>query len=104
VVVASVIIRLSNLCPDLERVTLNRLPKDLVITEAVSEMLLACNRDPLQQFLVNSPVTKEACGVIYRLPRLSDLWVVIRGNTLLPPVALPNLISIDLVGYDDYLD
>jgi len=102
VMVASMITGLSTLCPDLECITLNNLPRDPVITEAVSEMLLACNQDTLRQFLVDSPLIEEAREVVYRLPKLSELWVVIQGNTLLPPVALPNLTSINLE-YDDYL-
>ena len=103
VVGASMIARLSTLCPDLECITLNSLPRDLSITEAVSEMLLACNRDTLQAFRVDSPLTEEAREVVYRLPRLSDLWVVIQGPTSLPTMALPNLTSID-VEFDDYFD
>ena len=102
-VVASVIIRLPMLCPDLERITLESLPRDPVITEAVSDMLLACNRDTLQWFCVDSPLTEEAREVVFQLPDLTDLWVVIQGRTLLPSVALPNLITID-VEYGDHLD
>ena len=56
VMVASTIAQFSLLCPNLERITilLNNLPRDPVITEAVSEMLLACNRDTLLQFVVSS--------------------------------------------------
>jgi len=103
VAVASTIARLSKLCPNLEYITLDRAPRDPVITEAVSEMLLACNRDTLQAFHVVSPLTMEAREVIYRLPRLTALWAVIRGPTSLPTIALPNLTSI-YVEYDDHLD
>ena len=41
--------------------------------------------------------------IAYKLSDLSDLSTVIQGCTLLPPVALPNLIPID-VEYDDFLD
>ena len=50
VLVASTIARLSTLCPDLESITLDSLPRDPVITEAASEMLLARNPDSLQAF------------------------------------------------------
>jgi len=56
VVVASTIVRLSKLCPDLESITLDDLPRDPIITEAVSEMLLACNRNTLPKFYVDSPL------------------------------------------------
>ena len=100
VVAASTIARLSTLCPDLEFVTLDSLPRDPIITKAASEMLLACNPDTLQAFRVDSPLTEEAREVVYRLPKLSRLWAVIRGSTSLPAVALPNLTMID-VEYDD---
>ena len=103
VVVASMIIRLSMVSPDLECITLNPLPRDPVITEAVSEMLLTCNRDSLEWFCVDSPLTDEAYEVILQLPELSVLWVAIQGCARVPPVALPNLSLIDLQ-YDDHLD
>jgi len=94
VAVGSTIARLSKLCPDLEFITLSHLPRHPVITEAVSELLLACNRDTLQGFQVVSPLTPEARDVVYRLPNLVGLWAVIQGPTSLPTVALPNLTSI----------
>ena len=100
VVVASMLARLSTLCPNLESITLHSLPSDPIITEAVSEMVLGCNRDALQTFRVDSPLTEEAREVVYRLPKLSRLWAVIRGPVSLPAVALPNLAMID-VEYDD---
>jgi len=103
VVTASMISRFSTLCPELMWINLNDLPRHSVITEAVSEMLLACNRNTLQGVYLDSPLTQEAREVIYRLPELSDLWVVIQGPTSLPTVALPNLTSID-VEYGDDLD
>ena len=102
-IIASTISRLSTLCPDLESISLNSLPRDSVITDAVSEMLLSCNPGTLREFLVGSPLTKEARGVVCQLPKLSALWVIIQGSTPLPPVALPNLTSI-AVEYDDHLD
>ena len=103
VMVASMITGLSMFCPDLECITLNDLPRDPIITEAASEMLLACNRGTLEWFYVDSPLTEEARNFVFQLPKLSGLWVVIQGHTPLPPVALPNLTTIDLQ-YDDHLD
>ena len=96
VMVASLIIKLSKLCPDLERITLDLLPRDPVITEAVSDLLLTCNRDSLQWFDADSPLTEEANEVVFQLPKLSELWVVIQGHTRIPPVALPELSSVVL--------
>lgn len=98
VMVASTIARFSLLCPNLECISilLSDLPRDPVITEAVSEMLLACNRDTLQRFMVNHPLTEEARRVLYQLPRLYHLSTVIQGPTSLPPVRLQNLVVISL--------
>ena len=98
-VIGFMIKRFSPLCPDLESITLNSLPRDLVVTEAVSEMLLACNRHTLKSFCVDSPLTEEAREVVCRLPRLSELWTIIHGSTPLPTVTIPNLSAID-VEYD----
>ena len=99
-VVASAINRVSSLCPNLGSITINPLPRDSMVTEAASEMLLACNRDTLKTFCVDSPLTEEAREVVYQLPRLSTLWTVIQASISLPTVALPNLTVID-VEYDD---
>ena len=101
--VASMIARLSKLCPDLKCITFGPLPRDPAITEVVSELLLSRNQDSLQYFRVDSPLTEEAREVVFRLPKLSALWVVIQGHTQIPSVALPNLIMID-IQYDDHLD
>ena len=103
VVIASMISRFSTLCPNLECITLHELPRDPVITEAVSEMVLACNRNTLRRFHVDSPLTEEAQQVVYRLPRLFSLWAVIQRPTSLPTVELPNLTRIDLE-YDHHLN
>ena len=103
VVVATIISRLSTLCLNLEWIILRDLPRDPVITEAVSETLLACNRDTLEVFCVDSPLTEEAQKVAYRLPRLSHLWTVIQGPTSLPTLALPNLTAMD-IEYDGDLN
>ena len=100
-IVASVITRLSTLCIGLGYITL-KLPEDPLIIEALSEMLLACNRDALQCFYVDSPLTKEARNVLFQLPKVSGLWAVFRGYTQLPPVVLPNLSLID-VEFDSHL-
>ena len=103
VMVASMIARLPTLCPDLESITLNDLPRDTAVTDAVSEMLITCNQDTLRRFCVDSPLTEEARKVVFQLPKLSELWTVVQGRALLPPVTLPNLTLIDLE-CDDHLD
>ena len=101
--VASMIARLPKLCPGLTYITFGPLPRDPVITKAVSELLLSCNQDSLRCFRVDSPLTEVAREVVFQLPKLSALWVVIQGHAQIPPVALPNIIMID-IQYDDHLD
>jgi len=88
------------LCPDLARITLQSLPRD---SGAVSEMLLACNRDSLRTLRVDSPLTEEAREIVYKLPRLTDLWpwAIIEESTSLPTVTLPDLTAIGVEFGDD---
>lgn len=102
-VIVPMVMRLPTLCPDMNEIGLDPLPRDPAITEAASEILLACKRDHLVAFLVDSPLTEEAREVVYRLPKLTSLCAVIEGRTLLPPVALPNLRDI-LLKFDGDLD
>ena len=98
-VIASVVITFPRLCPNLRKITLDDLPRDLMITTAVSGLLLASNRDTLRSFHVDSPLTEEAREVIYRLPDLRELSVVIEGDTSFPSVVLPNLVNLTIT-YD----
>ena len=91
VMVALTIARFPTLCPYIQCLLLDPLPQDPAMAEAVSEMLLACNRDTLQGFYVTCPLTEEARGVLYKLQNLLTLRTVIQGPTSLPPVTLPNL-------------
>ena len=93
---ASVIGRLSTLCPELEYIMLRDMERDPVITDAVSEMLLACNRETLKHFFVDSPLTEEAREALFQFPKLSELWLIIHENARLPPVSFPNLTMIDV--------
>ena len=102
IAVASTISRLSTLCPDLERISLIDLPRNSVITNAVSEMVLGCNPNSLRELHVESPLTEEAQEVVYHLPRLTSLWARFKGPTSLPTVALPDLTEIS-IGYKDDL-
>ena len=88
--VASVVTTLPTLCPDLQEIRLS-LPRDPIITAAVSGMVLVVNQNVLQVFHVDSPLTEEAKEVVYKLPNLRDLLVIIEGETSLPSVSLPNL-------------
>ena len=97
--VASTIVRLPILCPNIQSLVLHNLPRNSVIVEAVSEMLISCNRDTLRVFLARSPLTEEARGVLCELPKLRRLRTVFQGKTLLPPVTLPRLATIYVV-YD----
>jgi len=94
--VASFITILPTLCPDLRAITLRGLPKNLMVTTAVSEMLLVVNRNTLQEFDVGTLLTEEASEVFYRLPSLRGLEVVIEKGTRLPSASLPNLFNLTI--------
>ena len=96
---ASVIAALPTICPSLQTIELHQLERDPIITDAVSEMLLATNQNTLQYFHADSPLTEEAREVFYKLPCLRGLWTVIEGPTSLPTVTLPNLAKI-IVKYE----
>jgi len=98
--VASIATALPILCPNLQSISLRRMPIDPMITAAVSGMLLATNRNTLRSFRVDSPLTKESREVIYRLPDLCELSTVIEKGTPLPPAVLPNLTDL-MITYDD---
>ena len=91
VMVASMITTLPTLCPDLHTIALYGLPGNSMITTAVSGMLLVTNRNNLQGFRADSPLTEEASEVLYELPNLCGLSVVIERETLPPSASLPNL-------------
>ena len=99
VMVASTISRFPTWSPNIQRLYLTHLPRNPLITEAVSEMVLACNRDTLRVFVVTSSLTEEARRVLYTLPKLRLLSAVLRGPTSLPPVVLPDLAGVS-VAYD----
>jgi len=84
------------LCPELQTIVLSNLPRNPIITAAVSTMLLVTNRNTLQRFRVGSPLTEEASEVLYELPNLCDLSVVIGTRTTLPSASLPNLTGLTI--------
>ena len=94
--IASMIATFSTLCPNLLEITLLRLPIDQAIASAVSNILLACNPDALRKFEADSPLTATAYEVLYRLPNLRELFTIFLGDTLLPPVLLPNLVKMEM--------
>ena len=96
VMVASMIINLPTLCPNIRKMCLNPLPRDPTVTDAVSEMLLTCNLGTLRELCVDSPLTKEAYEAVCKLPELRGLWMVIQGPTSLSTVSLPNLTELDV--------
>jgi hypothetical protein len=91
VFVASMLTAFPTLCPNLQTIYLHSLPRDPIITAAVSKFLLTTNRGALRQFYADSPLTEEAREVIYTLPNLCGLFVVVEESTSLPTMALPNL-------------
>jgi len=101
--VASTLMTLPALCPNLEKIILQSLPRDPAIVAGVSGMLLATNRNTLRCFRVGSPLTEEAQEVIYNLPNLRELSAIIERDTSLPSAVLPNLTSLAIEcdhGYD----
>ena len=93
---ASVVTAVPTLCPNLQVINLCCLPRDPMITAAVSGMALVTNRNTLQEFHVDSPLTDEGSKVVYKLPNLFNLSVVIERETSLPSVSLPNLTGITI--------
>ena len=98
VVVASMITTFPTLCPNLQEITLRFLPRNPVIADAVSGMLLASNQGTLRRFCVYSPLT-EAREVVFKLTNLRELSVVIERDISLPPIVLPDLTDISIT-YD----
>jgi hypothetical protein len=96
---ASMVTAFPVLCPNLQTICLYFLPRDPIITAAVSEFLLTANRDALRHLRVDSPLTEEAREVVHKLSDLCGLWVVVEGSNSLPTMVLPNLTEID-VEYD----
>ena len=102
VMLASMIINLPKLCPGIQSIALSPLPRGSAITNATSEMLLACNPDALQNFQVDSALTEEANRVLFQLPNLRSLWTVFAEPIPLPDVSLPNLTDLDIEYYHDH--
>ena len=94
--VASAVSSLSTLCPNLRMINLQSLPRDPMITVAVSGILLAINPNTLREFRANSPLTEEASEVVYTLPNLCQLSVYIERVTPLPSASLPNLTKLTI--------
>jgi len=94
--VASIITTLPTLCPDLQAIYLQNIPIDPIVAAAVSEMLLVTNRNTLQRFHVDSPLTEEASDVLYKLPNLRSLSVAIQRGAPLPSASLPNLTDLTI--------
>jgi len=97
---ASIVTTFPRLCPDLQAINI-QLPTDPMITAAVSEMVLTTNRNALQKFVVDCPLTDEAREVVYTLPNLHDLSVAIEKETSLPSASLPNLTKITIKCEDE---
>ena len=96
-ILTSTITTLPTLCPNLQAINLDILPRDPMITAAVSRMLLATDQNRLHQLRVDSPLTEEANELIYKLPGLRTLSVVIERETPLPSASLPNLIDLTII-------
>ncbi|KAF9641823.1 hypothetical protein BDM02DRAFT_3194490 [Thelephora ganbajun] len=98
---ASMIAILSILCPRLQHIGLHQLPRDPMITAAVSEFLLATDQNTLRSLCVDSPLTEEAREVISKLPDLRRLTVVTEKDASLPSLVLPSLTHLVIKGDHD---
>ena len=75
--------RFLTLCPDLECIVLQVPPRNSVITDAVSEMVLTCNKNYLRVLQVDSPLTKEALEVVYPFTFSITLNDALSGDTFI---------------------
>ena len=91
VLVASTITVFPMLCPNLQQICLQSLPRDPTTAAAVSDFLLTINRGALQSFCAGSPLMEEASEVVSELPDLCSLAVVVEGDASSPSLVLPNL-------------
>ena len=94
--VASTVSSLPRLCPELQTIRLYYPSGDPMITAAVSGMVLATNRNTLQQFHTDIPLTTEASEMIFKLSSLRSLSVVTKGEASLPSASLPNLTKLEI--------
>ena len=97
--IAPMVAALPLLCPSLQEIRLNYLPMDPAIVAAVSGMLIASNRNILRSVDVDSPLTEEAHKAIFKLPNLRNLSLIIKRDTSLPSMVLPNLTN-TIIDYD----
>ena len=100
--VASVITIFSARCRNLQYIGLLRLPRDPMITDAVSELLLTTNRNTLRILNVDSPLTEEAREVVHKLPNLRCLTAVTERGISLPSLTLPSLTKLIVRHDHDY--
>ena len=76
-------------------------PFSLAITAAVSETLLANNRNTVREFGVRSPLAEEVSYVVYKPPNLRDPSVIIERVTESPLASLPNLTELSIIRNDE---
>ena len=100
-VVAPMVAALPILCPGLQKINFESIPRDPMVAAAVSRMLIANNPNTFRSVRVDSPLTEEVRGVISKLPNLRELSVIIEEGTSLPSVILPNLTELVVKYYRD---
>ena len=101
--IALMVATFPTLCPNLQAIRLQALPRDPMITAAISGMLLANDRNSLRYLKVDSPLDEEAREVVHKLSSLRKLSVVMEREASLPPLLLPNLIELDAKYDGDWL-
>jgi len=95
-IVASMITTIPTVCPNLQKITLLSLSRYQMITAAVSSMLLSSNRNALRRLHLDCPLTEEARQVVYNLPNLHNPETVIKKDSRLSAVVLPNLTTLEI--------
>ena len=90
---------LPTLCPNWNWIRLIGLPRDPIITAAISGLVLTAKHKTLRYFDVDSLLTEEACGVLFRNPDLYALQAFIDGSVTLPTMVLPSITDI-CIEYD----
>jgi len=101
--IAPVMVNLPKLCPHVQSIVLEPLPRDsTIIRGAASEIFLAWNSDALRVFRICSPLTEEASRIILQLPNLHELELVFTDPIALPEISLPNLTRLDIEFHRDH--
>lgn len=84
-------------CPDLRKIAFFGLPRDQIITAAVTKLLVTTNQNALRSLDIHSALTAQAREVVHKLPNLTDLTVVVEENTPMLPLVHPSLPNLTIM-------